>query len=147
MIELRRAEGGIRTWAAEPGEYYHQTRRRSMAACGGATAGRRRCSPASASPARGCSRARITACCRPSRDPRFAWMFDGIEGDVIGDYGLSGGGAAGFELDRADPDLGTPGRRGDPGALGRPAGVVRHRAGGIAVAPATRVTGEPAEEL
>jgi N,N-dimethylformamidase len=43
-----------------------------------------------------------------ARDPRFAWMFDGIEGDVLGDYGLSGGGAAGFELDRADDDLGTP---------------------------------------
>ncbi len=25
LIELRRAEGGIRTWAAEPGEYHHQT--------------------------------------------------------------------------------------------------------------------------
>src|SRR5262249_5435921 len=24
VIELRRAEGGIRAWAAEPGEYYHQ---------------------------------------------------------------------------------------------------------------------------
>jgi N,N-dimethylformamidase len=35
-------------------------------------------------------------------------MFDGINDDVIGDYGLSGGGAAGFELDRADPILGTP---------------------------------------
>jgi N,N-dimethylformamidase len=43
-----------------------------------------------------------------SRDARFAWMFDGIKQDVIGDYGLSGGGAAGFELDRADPMLGTP---------------------------------------
>ena len=29
-------------------------------------------------------------------------------GHVLGDYGLSGGGAAGFELDRADPMLGTP---------------------------------------
>ncbi|HTI80501.1 MAG TPA: N,N-dimethylformamidase beta subunit family domain-containing protein, partial [Acetobacteraceae bacterium] len=28
--------------------------------------------------------------------------------DVLGDYGLSGGAAAGFELDRADPALGTP---------------------------------------
>ena len=27
---------------------------------------------------------------------------------VIGDFGLSGGGAAGFELDRADHRLGTP---------------------------------------
>ena len=43
-----------------------------------------------------------------SRDPRFAWMFDGIDEDVLGDYGLSGGGAAGFELDRADRALGTP---------------------------------------
>jgi N,N-dimethylformamidase len=43
-----------------------------------------------------------------SNDPRFAWMFDGMNEDVIGDYGLSGGGAAGFELDRADPMLGTP---------------------------------------
>ena len=43
-----------------------------------------------------------------SREARFAWMFAGLEDDVIGDYGLSGGGAAGFELDRADPMLGTP---------------------------------------
>ena len=43
-----------------------------------------------------------------SHAPEFAWMFEGIEGDVIGDYGLSGGGAAGFELDRADFALGTP---------------------------------------
>jgi N,N-dimethylformamidase len=35
-------------------------------------------------------------------------MFDGIDDDVLGDYGLSGGGAAGFELDRAEPALGTP---------------------------------------
>ena len=40
--------------------------------------------------------------------PEFAWMFAGINEKKIGDYGLSGGGAAGFELDRADPLLGTP---------------------------------------
>ena len=45
-----------------------------------------------------------------SRDARFAWMFDGIEEDVLGDYGLSGGGAAGFELDRADPAARHAGR-------------------------------------
>ena len=43
-----------------------------------------------------------------ARDPQHAWMFDGIDGDVLGDYGLSGGGAAGFELDRADTTQGTP---------------------------------------
>jgi N,N-dimethylformamidase len=44
-----------------------------------------------------------------SRDPRVAWIFEGVLPDeVLGDFGLSGGGAAGFELDRADSRLGTP---------------------------------------
>jgi N,N-dimethylformamidase len=41
-------------------------------------------------------------------DPRAAWIMEGVKDHVIGDFGLSGGGAAGFELDRADPALGTP---------------------------------------
>ena len=40
--------------------------------------------------------------------PRVSWMFEGIDGDIVGDHGLSGHGAAGFELDRADKRLGTP---------------------------------------
>jgi N,N-dimethylformamidase len=35
-------------------------------------------------------------------------VFEGVEGDTFGGYGRSGGGAAGFELDRADVALGTP---------------------------------------
>jgi len=35
-------------------------------------------------------------------------MFEGVDSEVLGDYGLSGGGAAGFEMDRADIMLGTP---------------------------------------
>ncbi len=35
-------------------------------------------------------------------------MFDGIDDELIGDFGFSGGGAAGFELDRYDRDLGSP---------------------------------------
>ena len=31
-----------------------------------------------------------------------------MDSEVFGDHGLSGHGAAGFELDRADHDLGTP---------------------------------------
>jgi N,N-dimethylformamidase len=34
-------------------------------------------------------------------------VFEGIEGDVIGDFGFSGHGAAGFELDRIDTMLGS----------------------------------------
>jgi N,N-dimethylformamidase len=41
--------------------------------------------------------------------PEFAWIFDGVDGDVIGDFGLAlGGGAAGDEFDRADPAQGSP---------------------------------------
>jgi hypothetical protein len=31
-----------------------------------------------------------------------------LDDQVLGDFGLSGGGAAGYELDRADRRLGTP---------------------------------------
>jgi N,N-dimethylformamidase len=107
VIELRRAEGGIRTWAAEPGEYYHQM----DGQLGGLWRRNRRPPQMLAGVGFSCQAGfegthyrRLPA----SRDPRYAWMFDGIEEDVLGDYGLSGGGAAGFELDRADPALGTP---------------------------------------
>ena len=35
-------------------------------------------------------------------------MFDGIDDEILGDFGLSGGGAAGYELDRVDHVLGSP---------------------------------------
>nr|MDQ2874141.1 hypothetical protein [Actinomycetota bacterium] len=48
-----------------------------------------------------------------SAGPRAAFIFDGIAADeVIGDFGVKLGGAAGDELDRADDALGTP-----PGTL------------------------------
>ena len=107
VIELRRTEGGIRTWAAEPGEYYHQL----DGEYGGLWRRNRRPPQMLVGVGFSCQAAfegvpyrRLLA----SHEPRFAWMFAGIEGDVLGDYGLSGGGAAGFELDRADPLLGTP---------------------------------------
>lgn len=41
-------------------------------------------------------------------DERGAFVFEGVSDDVIGDFGLLMGGAAGYEIDRADPGLGTP---------------------------------------
>lgn len=107
VVEIRRGEGGIRAWAAEPGEYYN--------AFDGAYGGlwRRNGRPpqmlcgvgfTSQGGHIGDGYRRSEA----SRDPANAWVFDGIEGDIIGDFGFSGGGAAGFELDRADTRLGTP---------------------------------------
>ncbi|MGB5076523.1 MAG: N,N-dimethylformamidase beta subunit family domain-containing protein, partial [Sphingorhabdus sp.] len=45
-----------------------------------------------------------------SYDEKWAYVFDGIEGDVFGDTPslVLGHGAAGFELDRIDPALGSP---------------------------------------
>jgi N,N-dimethylformamidase len=43
-----------------------------------------------------------------SYDPRAAFIFEGVDDEIIGDFGLIGGGAAGIELDRTDPALGTP---------------------------------------
>jgi len=37
-----------------------------------------------------------------------SWIFDGVEDEILGDFGLSGGGAAGYELDRVDRRLGPP---------------------------------------
>ena len=106
-LELRRTESGTRAWAADPGEYYHQFdggygglwRRQDrapqkLAGVGFSAQGR----------FEGSYYRRLPE----SFAPEVAWIFDGVEGEVIGDFGFSGGGAAGFELDRADPLLGSP---------------------------------------
>ena len=106
-VEIRRGEGGIRAWAAEPGEYFNAFdgtygglwRRNGrppqrLAGVGFSAQGDHDGGPYTRTEA--------------SRDPAYSWIFDGIEGDILGDFGLSGGGAAGFELDRADLRLGTP---------------------------------------
>ena len=43
-----------------------------------------------------------------AEDPRASWIFKDLTEDILGDFGLSGGGAAGFEVDRAEPRFGTP---------------------------------------
>jgi len=107
VLELRRTESGTRAWAADAGEYYHQFdggygglwRRQDrapqqLAGIGFSAQGR----------FEGSYYRRLP----DSHAPEVAWIFDGVEGEIIGDFGFSGGGAAGFELDRADPLLGTP---------------------------------------
>lgn len=41
-------------------------------------------------------------------DPRARFIFEGIDNEIIGDFGLLQNGAAGYEIDRADAGLGTP---------------------------------------
>lgn len=106
-IEIRRAEGGIRAWAAEPGEYFN--------AFDGAYGGlwRRSGRPPQkiagvGFSAQGQFEGSYYRRNRKSEPVSAAWVFEGIEDEILGDFGLSGGGAAGFELDRADVRLGSP---------------------------------------
>ena len=43
-----------------------------------------------------------------SRDERAAFIFEDVDDELIGDFGLLMGGAAGYEIDRADFLMGTP---------------------------------------
>ena len=107
-IEVRRAEGGIRTWAAEPGEYYHafdgaygglwrRSDRPPQALCGIGFTSQGTFWGDCLSPRGGVAR-------QPSRLDLRRREAD----DLFGDYGFSGGGAAGFELDRLDKRQGSP---------------------------------------
>ncbi len=109
-LEVRRAEGGIRTWETQPGESYHAFadgygglwRRigrpsHKLVGIGFSTQGRYSGFPY-----------RFTAAVA---DPRVAFMFDGVDaepGAEFGAFGYMGGGAAGFELDSVNSRYGTP---------------------------------------
>lgn len=104
-MEVRRAEDGTRAWIAEPGEYHH--------AFGGEYGGLWRrlgrppnmiCGVGFAAQGFG----RGAPYNRTFEDPeRTSWIFDGVEGETIGEHGV-GGGAAGQEIDRYDLNLGSP---------------------------------------
>jgi N,N-dimethylformamidase len=108
VIEIRRSEGGMRVWASQPGEYYHQLdgeygglwRRNGIPPQKVAGVG---------FTAEGAFEGTYYIRTGESFQPEVAFLFDGIPSDQrIGDFGLSGGGAAGFEIDQACSDLGTP---------------------------------------
>ncbi|SEK86886.1 N,N-dimethylformamidase [Roseovarius azorensis] len=105
LLEIRRAEDGIRAWAAEPGEYYNAFDgtygglwRRSgrapqaLVGIGFAAQGEFHGAPYQ----------------RVCHDPAFDWLFEGVAEDLFGNYGFSGNGAAGFELDHVDQRIGSP---------------------------------------
>ena len=107
VIECRKSEDGIRAFAPLPGEFYASFtgeytglwRRNGRApnelvGVGMVSQGFDYSSPYKLTQA--------------SRDPRVEFVFEGVEGPIIGDFGLSGGGAAGLELDATDHSLGTP---------------------------------------
>jgi N,N-dimethylformamidase len=107
-IENRRGFTGVRTWESEPGE--------ENLAFTGEPGGLWRCHGRAPQSLVGVgfsatifNRSAWYRRTAASEDPRVAFMFEGIGLDErIGDFGRRGGGAAGLEIDRADPVLGTP---------------------------------------
>jgi len=102
LLEIRRSEDGLRAWASEPGEYYN--------AFDGSYGGlwRRNGRPPQKLVGIGFT-AQGNFVGMPYKrvcyDKNMAWVFDGINDDLLGDFGFSGHGAAGFELDRRDEKL------------------------------------------
>ncbi len=102
LLEIRRPEGGIRAWASEPGEAYN--------AFDGTYGGLWRRSGRAPQELVGIG---FTAQGnfyghayeRKCFDPKFDWIFKGIKDNKLGDFGFSGNGAAGFELDHIDSHL------------------------------------------
>ena len=43
-----------------------------------------------------------------SYEPETAFIFEGDDEEIVGDFGLLGGGASGMEIDRYDEELDTP---------------------------------------
>ena len=106
-MEVRKLDSGMRAWAAQPGEHYLATsgtksglwRMRGrppqkLVGVGFIAEGFEHCQPFRKMP--------------DSYHRSVAWITEGIEEEIFGDFGLAHGGAAGVELDRYDLKLGTP---------------------------------------
>ncbi len=108
VIEVRRNENGIRSWASAPGEYYQSFDGRY----GGLWLNSGR--PPQKLVGVGFDTQGFDLCSYYRRLPdsfkaKVAFVFKGVgRNEKIGDFGLIGGGAAGLELDRVEPQLGTP---------------------------------------
>lgn len=108
-VEIRRRGPATRMWEPEPGEAHLS----STGELGGTWRFRGR-GPQSwigaGYTAETAGKGRPFRRTEQSHDEDVAFIFDGVEGDLIGDFPclVNSYGAAGFEFDRADPALGTP---------------------------------------
>ncbi len=107
VIEVRRAESGTRTWESAPGESYHSFNDemgglwRRIGRAPNQIAG-------IGFVAQGFDLSSYYRRRPDSENPRAAFVFAGVRDEIIGDFGLVGGGAAGVELDAYNKLLGSP---------------------------------------
>lgn len=107
IMEVRKLEAGSRAWQARAGEHYlastgersglwrHRSRApQKLVGVGFTSEGMDNSVPYRRMP--------------DSYHRAASWVFEGVAGEVFGDFGLGGGGAAGLEVDRYELTLGTP---------------------------------------
>ena len=108
MIEVRKGETGDQAWRGRPGELFHST----TGERGGLWRMRARAPQklwATGYTAHGLDVSASYHQMPDARDPRVAFIFEGIAADeIIGKFGLVNQSAAGLEMDRIDYTLGTP---------------------------------------
>lgn len=110
VIECRRSEAGIRPWEPGLGQFHHAF----TGEYGGLWRRNGRPSTELAGlimSSQGFDLSEPYELTEAASDPRADFIFEGIDrkaGRKFGAFGLSGGGAAGMEIDRADFTLGTP---------------------------------------
>lgn len=107
VIEHRRSEDGMRAWFSEAGEY-HMSFTGELSGLWARNGRPPNMLVGNAFAAQGFVNSVPYHRTEASCDPRVAFMFEGVGEGPIGDFGTVGGGAAGWEIDRADTRLGTP---------------------------------------
>ena len=107
VIEHRRAEDGMRAWFSEAGENF-MSFTGEMSGLWARNVRPPNMLVGNAFAAQGFVNAVPYHRTDASRDPRAGFIFEGLGDEPIGDFGTVGGGAAGWEIDRADTRLGTP---------------------------------------
>jgi N,N-dimethylformamidase beta subunit-like protein len=120
LIEVRRGNAGTRNWTSAPGESFHST----TGEFGGLWRHRGRPPQQLVGvgfTALGYLGAAGYARTAASYEPDVSFVFEGVEADVVGEFGLALNGAAGDELDRHDPALGSP-----PGSVVLATSQLRH---------------------
>ena len=110
VIEVRRNETGMRAWPSAPGDYYHAFDGEYGGLWLNQGGGRTQQSMVgTAFCAQGFDLSSYYRRKPDSLDQKVKFIFEGIEDDeLIGDFGLLGGGAAGWEIDCISYDQGTP---------------------------------------
>ena len=106
-MESRKLDSGMRAWNAMPGEHYLQTTGQK----GGLWKNLGRPPQKAVGVgfiSQGFESARPYRRMPDSWHRTVSWITEGVEGEIIGDFGLAHGGAGGIEMDRYDLEKGTP---------------------------------------